>query len=180
MFYRILCAGLATVCLAVLPSFAAAETFLLVPGVGGDAVEKNHKGWIRVSAVNWEVAAPSSWTQGAGATIARPKSGDLRLTIPTGLWSSAFVRAMTSGVLLGGGQRLVLDHTASDGRVLYRIGLDNVFATKYTIASTAQGLPDDLLEVVFKAISIEHYALGADGRTIASKVSWDVSTGTVN
>jgi len=180
MIHRILCAGLVSACLAILPTLAAAETFLLVPGVAGDAVEKNHRGWVRVSTVNWTVEATTSWTQGGGASVGKPGPDVLRMTIPTGPWSTAFVRAIITGTQLGGGQRLTLDHTASDGRPLYRLGLDGVFVTKYTIASSAPDLPGDVLEVVFKTVKFEQFFVGADGRTGSTSLGWDVSSGSVN
>ena len=79
---------------------AAADTFLLVPGAPGDVTEKAHSGWIRVATVDWEVEAESSWTKGGGASVGKPNPGKLRLTLPSGPWSTAFFRAIGTGKTL--------------------------------------------------------------------------------
>lgn len=166
----IVCMGLGTV-----PAIAQAEIFMLITGVAGDVTAKGHERWIRVSSLDWEVEAPTSWTQGGGASIAKPKPGPIQLLLPSGAWSQHFIRLITQGKAL---PNVVFDAVASDGRPLYRMTAEGFFVTEYRLANLpASPLPQDHVSGVFKKVKIEYYSVGADGRVTSSIVEWDVATG---
>jgi type VI protein secretion system component Hcp len=166
----IVCMGLVAV-----PAVAQAEIFMLVTAVAGDATAKGHERWIRVSSLDWTVEATTSWTQGGGASVGKPKPDALDLIVPTGTWSQHFVRLITQGKAL---PSVVFDAVASDGRPLYRMTVEGFFVTEYRLASLpATPLPQDHVSGVFKKVKIEYYAVGADGRVTSSIVEWDVATG---
>lgn len=163
--------------LAIWPLAAHADIFMLVSGVAGDSTAKGHEGWLRVSSLEWEVQAATSWTSGSGASVGKPIPGKVKLTLPTGVWSQHFVRMITLGKAL---PKVTIDATASDGRPLYRATAEGMFVTDYGIASLAASpLPQDSLEFVFKILKIEYYATGTDGRLITTSFEWNVTTGTV-
>jgi len=175
MFSRILTGLVASMGLAVAPAVAHADIFMLVTGVAGDSVAKGHEGWIRVSSLQWEVEADTSYVIASGASVGKPKPGELKLTLPTGIWSQHFARMITQGKALA---KVTIDATASDGRPLYRATLDGMYATKYGIASLpATPLPQDTLECVFQILKIEYYATAADGKLITTYFEWNVSAG---
>jgi type VI protein secretion system component Hcp len=166
---------IACIGLAAVPAAAQAEIFMLVTGVAGDAIAKGHEKWIRVSSLDWDVEAASSWTQGGGASVAKPKPGPLQLVLPTGTWSQHFIRLITQGKSL---PNVVFDAVASDGRPLYRITAEGFFVTEYRLANLpATPLPQDHVSGVFKKVKIEYYAVGADGRVTSTVVEWDVALG---
>lgn len=175
MVRRILKGLIVCIGLAAVPAAAQAEIFMLVTGVAGDAIAKGHEKWIRVSSLDWNVEAATSWTQGGGAAIGKPKPGPMDLVLPTGTWSQHFMRLITQGKAL---PSVVFDAFASDGRPLYRITVEGFFVTEYRLAALpATPLPQDHVSGVFKKVKIEYYAVGADGKLATSLVEWDVATG---
>lgn len=176
MMQRIAYVWIVAACLGAVPTLAAADTFMLVSGVPGDSVEASHKGWIRVSDLDWPVKAQTSWTQGGGASVGKPIPDKLQLTLPTGTWSSEFLRFIAKGQAF---PTITIDHVGSDGRLLYRMKVDNVFVTQYAIAAPANALPQDYVEAVFQLIRMDFYTYFADGRKATTAVEWNVSLGTV-
>jgi len=174
---RLFGASVVAATLLALPGVATADIFMLFTGVAGDATAKGHEGWIRVSSLQWNVEASTSWTTGSGASVGKPNPGPVALTLPTGIWSQHFVRLITLGKAL---PKVTIDATASDGRPLYRAIVEGMFVTDYGLASLpASPLPQDKLEFVFKILKIEYYATGTDGRLITTSFEWNVTTGIV-
>lgn len=164
--------------LAALSSLAqAAEIFMLIPGVPGDSASKGHEKWIRVSSLDWQTEAETSWTKGGGASVGKPNPGAIELVIPTGTWSQHFMRKIGLGKLEA---TVVIDALASDGRPLYRMTLDGVFITQYRLATLpTTPLPQDYVSGVFKKVKVEYYATGPDGKLITTFFEWDIPAGTV-
>lgn len=172
-----LCPSVFVACLAVFPALAYADTFLAVQGVGGDATDAAHKGWIRVASLDWEVRAPSSYSGAGGAGVGKPVPEELKLTLPGGPWSSEILRTILRGQPFA---QMVIDHVGSDGRPQYRARIDGFLITQYKIGSQAKSGAQGSVEGVFRAIRFEHYTVGADGKTATSHVEWNVLTGVVN
>jgi type VI secretion system secreted protein Hcp len=165
--------------IALTSSLAEADTFMLVPGVQGDAVAKGREGWIRIARLEWAVDAASSWTQGAGASVGKPNPGKLVFKLASGPWSNAFLRAIGTGTTVDRGGPIIVDHATGDGRVVMRWTLEGVFATRYGIATNAMEAPQDQLEVVFKSIRVEMNYIGPEVKIAPSGLGWDISRNTV-
>ncbi len=165
-----------TLGLLALPSAAqAADIFMLIQNQAGDSAAKGHENWIRVSSLDWNLVAQSSWTQGGGASVGKPNPGELQLALPTGIWSQYFVRLITQGKAV---PKVVLDAMSSDGRPLYRMTIEGFFVTEYRLASLpATPLPQDHVKGVFKIVKLEYFATTADGRLITTVVDWNIATG---
>ena len=101
--------------LCALPGIATADIFMHIARASGDSTAKGHENWIRVSSVDWNVEALSSWTAGGGASVGKPMPGEIQLVLPTGPWSAHFLKMITSGKAE---PKVILDAIASDGRVL--------------------------------------------------------------
>ncbi len=179
MMHRMLPGWLVAAVLGLTSAMAAAETYLLVPGVTGDSVAKGHEGWLRIAFLEWEVEADTSWTKGGGAAVGKPNPGKITLKLLTGPWSSAFLRAITTGTTLDKTGSVFLDHVASDGRLLVRLKMEGLFATKYRLASASQELPQDQLEGVFKTVRVEFYYVGSDTKLAPASLDWDIPAGAV-
>jgi type VI secretion system secreted protein Hcp len=174
MKQRIRLAWLAVACLGLASTVAAADTFMLVPGVAGDSVAKGHEGWLRVSNLEWEAEAESSWTRGGGAGVGQPDPGKLMLLLASGLWSREFIRLITTG---GSIPKVVIDHVATDGRPLFRMSMEDLFITRYRIATASKDLPQDIVEGVFKSLKIEYYAVDSTGKVVSNGQDWNVPSG---
>lgn len=181
MMNRILPGWIIAAVLGLATTLATAETYLLVPGVTGDSVAKGHESWIRIAALAWEVEAESSWTSGSGASVGRPKPGKISLKLATGPWSTAFLRAITTGTTLDKpGGPIFLDHLAADGRLLVRLKMEGLFVTQYMIASASQELPQDQLEGVFRTVRLENYYGAPDPKVAPTALDWDIPALKVN
>lgn len=181
MMHRILPGGIVAIVLGLASAMAAAETYMLVPGVTGDSVAKGHEGWIRISRIDWAVEAATSWTSGGGASVGKPNPGRIAVKLATGPWSTAFLRAITTGTTLDkAGAPIFMDHVAADGRLLVRMKLEGLFAVKYALASASAELPQDQLEGVFKTVRLEFYYGGSDAKLAPTALDWDIPAGKVN
>jgi type VI protein secretion system component Hcp len=173
--FRIL---LVAACLGALPAIAAADTYLLVPGVAGDSTEASHKGWIRVASLDWGVnnaTTIGSATGGAGA--GKLAAEPLRLTIPSGPWSREFVNNISKGTHY---PQVVIDHFNPDGRPSFRLTIGTLFLTKYGNSPAAKESAQDEIEGVFGSFRVEYYVVSADGKVTANPVGWNVITNTAN
>jgi type VI secretion system secreted protein Hcp len=181
MTHRIVPGWIAAAVLGLASTLATAETYLLVPGVTGDSVAKGNEGWIRVAALTWEVEAESSWTKGGGASVGKPNPGKISLKLASGPWSTAFLRAITTGTTLDKpGGLIFLDHRAADGRLLVRLKMDGLYVTQYMIASASQELPQDQLKGVFKTVRLEYYYGASDPKVAPTALDWDIPALKVN
>lgn len=177
MIHRMLACSTAVIVLGLASAIASAETYLLVPNVQGDSVAKGHEKWLTIAAIAWEVEADSSWTKGGGASVGKPNPGKIVLKLATGPWSSAFLRAITTGVTVDKpGAPIFLDHVTTDGRLLVRARLDGFFATKYKIATASQEFPQDQLEAVFRNVRLEFYCGASDCKVAPTALEWDIVT----
>ena len=160
--------------LCILPAIAQADIFMLVQGVAGDVTSRGHENWIRVSSLSWETDADTSYTL-VGANVDKPNAGEIRLVLPTGVWSQHFARLITQLKSL---PSVVFDAVASDGRPLYRMTVEGFFVRKYRLVSLpANPLPEDHVNGVFKKVKVEYYAVSATGVVTSTFVEWDIVSG---
>lgn len=174
-FIRVLIvtAGMATLSVAA----QAADIFMLVQGVPGDATAKGHEGWIRVASLDLATTAVVSITAVGGASVGKPSPAAFEFAIASGPWSAQILRQITTGRAY---PKVTFDAVAADGRPIYRMTLDVLYITQYRLASlTATPLPQDLLKGVFRTVRIDYYSTGADGRLVTTSVQWDIPTGDV-
>jgi len=173
--------AIAAICLGLVTTVAAADTFMLIPGFTGDSTEVNHKGWLRLSSVEWTVGSrggfpsPSNATEDINVGLGVPIG--LTVQLPGGPWSVALMRRIASGNSAG---QVTIDHLASDGKPIYRMRLDRVFFKEHQVASTAKSLQVDEISMVFRVIRYEHFQVAADGRVSSTAFEWNIAAGTFN
>lgn len=181
MITRAIKAWMFALCLVALPTSAVAETYMLVPGFTGDSTDPSHKGWLRLSSVEWTVGSggrfptPGSGTEDINVGMGVPVG--LTVQLQSGPWSVPLMRRIASGNSAG---QVTIDHVASDGKPIYRMRLDRVFLKQYQLASTAKAMPVDEITMVFKTIRYEHFQVGSDGRVSSTAVEWNILAGTLN
>jgi len=162
--------------LGILPAVSSADTFLLFPGVAGDASDPSHKNWIRVSEFAWGVAMPvTTSSSGGGMTVGRASGERLKLTIPSGIWSREFLSKVNRGTSI---PEVVIDHINPDGRPAYRVTIGLLLLTKYASTPSAKAIAQDELEGQMGNYKAEFYAVAADGRITSTTVSWNFVTNT--
>lgn len=180
MVKRAVKALIISLCLAALPKVATAETFMLIPGFTGDSTDPSHKGWLRLSSVEWTVGSNGNFPAINGTEDINVGMGvpvGLKAQLPSGPWSVALMRRIASGNSAG---QVTIDHVASDGKPIYRMRLDRVFLKQYQVASTAKSMPVDEIALVFRVIRYEYFVVGADGRISSTAVEWNLGAGTIN
>lgn len=178
MLKQIIHAGFVALCFGAMPTIAGADTFMLIQGIAGDATDPQHKGWIRVSSLDWGVSNATTIGSATGGAGAGKATGDkLKLTIPTGPWSREIMNTLTRGQHY---PQVVIDHVNTDGRPSYRVTIGTLFLTHYRNALTPKAQPQDEIEGVFGSFRAEFYAVGADGRVSSSPVGWNFITNTAN
>lgn len=165
-----------SVCLATVPALAAADTFLQVPGVTGDAAEVNHRGWIRVVDVNWSAEAPVDVGVEGDDRAGRPRSNRLKLTLPSGAWSTEFLSHAAKGRVFS---TATIEQAGTDGQLLYRNVRSGVTVTKFAIDAPDEAVPRNLLGVLFPLMRAEFLGYRADGQAVKSGVEWNIDAGTV-
>jgi type VI protein secretion system component Hcp len=163
----------------VSPALAAAATFLQVPNAPGKATDRQHAGWIPVESVDWTTTAATNWTSGAGASIGKPNPGPITLTMRTGPWSPAFLRAIATGTALDAGKPVVLEHVDPEGRPVYRMTFVGFYVTKYQPTADGEHGAVDRVSAVFSAITLETFYLLPDGRPATNALRWNIPAGTV-
>lgn len=177
MIKQFIRAGIIAAGLCGVPGIATADIFMHIARAPGDATAKGHENWIRVTSADWNLEAASSWTAGSGASVGKPKPGEIQLVLPTGSWSAHFLKMIVGGKAE---PKIILDAVASDGRPLYRLTLEGVFLTQYRLATLpATPLPQDHVDGVYKIARFEFYSISADGRVLVTPVVWDVVAQTV-
>ncbi|MEX2149991.1 MAG: type VI secretion system tube protein Hcp [Steroidobacteraceae bacterium] len=178
--HRFLKYCIAAINIVVFSPLALADTFLLVPGFTGDSTDPSHKGWLRVTSVEWTVGSNGTFPARNGTEDINVGLGvpiGLTVQLPSGPWSIALMRRIASGNSAG---QVTIDHVASDGKPIYRMRLDRVFLKQYQVASTSRTMPVDEIAMVFRAIRYEYFVVGADGRISSTAVEWNIGAGTIN
>lgn len=178
MLKQIIRAGIVALCLGAVPTIASADTFMLIQGVAGDATDPQHKGWIRVSNLDWGVSNSTTIGSATGGAGAGKATGErLKLTIPTGLWSQSLMNNLVRGQHY---PQVVIDHVNPDGRPSFRITIGTLFLTHYQSAPAAKTQAQDEIEGVFGSFRAEFYTVGTDGTVKASAAGWNFITNTAN
>ena len=178
MNHRAFKAAIVTICLGLLPTIAAADTFMLIQGVAGDVTDPAHKGWIRVSSFEWGANMPTTTrSDGGSTTVARALGEKVRLKFPTGSWSKIFLANLTRGTPFS---QVVIDHVNPDGRPSYRVTIGTLMLTLYRNSPPAKAPAEDEIEAVFGSFNAEFYTVAADGSVKASSASWNFISNTAN
>ncbi len=175
---KLLQIGIVAFGLCTLPAIAAADTFMLIPGVAGDVTDPARKGWIRVSSFEWGVQNSTTiGTATGGAGAGKSTGKKIKLTIPTGPWSRELMNNLVRGAHY---PQIVIDHVNPDGRPAYRVSIQTLFLTDYYSTPSAKAPAEDVIEGVYGGFRAEYFTVGADGRVTTSAVGWNFITNTAN
>lgn len=140
-------------------SQATFSVYLKIDTIPGEAVDKGHEGWIKLSSANWgAVRAISAPTGGTGDREAsRPSISEVTVTKQIDKASSKLFLAAVAGdattvpVIL----ELVDDSTL---RVYYRLTLDSVMvSSQSSSAATGASKGDESISLNFTKIKVESF-----------------------
>jgi type VI secretion system secreted protein Hcp len=164
------------------------NSFILF-GVGdvpvGESVQKarlGKNGWIEITDWNWDIEADHSNLTGTGASVGKPKPGQLSFTHPFDTSSPAILSKIVMGKSF---PKVYIDMLKQTGegepQQFFQISMTNVFISKVTTKGSEDGSVTQDVELVFKAVSIGYKAQGQDN-TLGTMLqsNWDIATMTTD
>jgi len=167
---------------ATLPNpVGVAGRYLTLDWIPGESVAKGHEKTIEVIDASWQVDAPTSWTKGGGASVAKPNPGGLSLSINTSSATPLLLNRIASGKVIASGRLDVVRSAAGGTPVeILQLALTSLYVTSLSTHIGSSGELYDDVTFVFKAITFSVWKLNANGtQGTEVKTTWDVSTGTV-
>jgi type VI protein secretion system component Hcp len=127
-----------------------------------------------ITAFSWEVTAPSSWTQGGGASVGKPNPGAIRFTKKIDSTSITSFRKITAGTAVSSAVfTLRFGKGADAATMVYE--MEGLFVTSVT-QSAVDGVTLEEVSFVFKSVTWTF----TDAAGNESSGGWDVPSGTVS
>jgi type VI secretion system secreted protein Hcp len=164
----------------------AANLFIEISDIKGDATEDKHKEWIVVQSAAWNVERAVEMTD-LGSTQrghANSNFGKVELTSQLGLASNKLMVSVANGTI----RPEILMHwcrsgdSASDGLLVYSTWtLKHVIIDSYAISASEEGIPEETWTLAYTGI--EHEYKATDQKTGKLKTEntfkWNVQSGKV-
>ena len=164
----------------------AANMFVKISDITGDAMESGHKDWIVVQSASWNVERAVEMTD-LGSTQrmhANSNFGKVELSSQMGKASNDLALSVANGTVR---KEIKMDwcrsgDSASDGLLVYCIWkLKDVVIDSYSLSSSEDGIPEETWTLAYAAMEIEYKS--TDQKTGKLKTEgnfkWNVQTGKV-
>ncbi len=161
----------------------AANAFMNFFGqADGESTQKGKEKWIEIQGWDWSIEAPSSWTRGGGASVAKPNPSAMT-------WTHNFDPAaiMIMGNICTGRSfakvelQMVKPGARSTPETYFSALMEGVFITKVSLAGVEAGGVTQHVEMVFKTIKIDYKQQDASGKVAVVKTfTWDIPAGTAS
>lgn len=152
------------------------DIYMQLPGIPGDSVERDHKGWITVTGVTWGVEQSSSGGLGGvggGGRAGRASQHPLAVSAPTSIASPLIFEAITKGTNLPSARLDIVRSSDARSEVAFRWEFEDARLMQLHIAGAAPGL-DDSFELVAKRARVSVFPVDDVGRaTQAVARGWD-------
>lgn len=164
----------------------AANMFMEISDIEGDATEAKHEKWIILESASWNVERAVEMTD-LGSTQrghANSNFGKCEVTSQMGMASNDLMVAVSNGTI----RPKIIMHwcrsgdSASDGLLVYSIWtFKHVVIDSYSISSSADGIPEESWTLAYTAIEHEYKATDQKTGKLTTKntFKWNVSTGKV-
>ncbi len=164
----------------------AANMFIEISDIPGDATEKKHEAWIVIESASWNVERAIEM-EDLGSTQrghANSNFGKLELTSQMGLASNKIMTSVANGTI----RPEITMHwcrsgeSASSGLLVYSTWklMDSVIDS-YAISASADGIPEETWTIAYR--SIEHEYKSTDqkkgGLKTENTFKWNVASGQV-
>lgn len=163
----------------------AANLFVWIEGVTGDATEEEHKLWIPVKSVSWGVERAVDLSD-LGSTqrgFANVNFGKLSCTAELHDASVRLMELAASGMVreMMVDQLRVDDTAASAAQWYLRWRLHAGQVTKWELSSSEDSVPEETWELAYRKVSLEHRLINANDMSVKSgspaKFGWNLETG---
>lgn len=164
----------------------AANMFVKISDIPGDATEKGHDKWIVIQSCNWNVERAVEMTD-LGSTQrghANSNFGKVEVTSQMGLASNKLMTSVANGTVR---PEIEINwcrsgESASAGLEAYSIWkLKDVVIDSYSISASEDGIPEETWTLAYTAI--EHEYKSTDQKTAKLKTEntfkWNVQSGQV-
>lgn len=164
----------------------AANMFIEISDIKGDATEEKHKDWIILESATWNVERAVEMTD-LGSTQrghANSNFGKVELASQMGMASNDLMVAVANGTV----RPKIIMHwcragdSASEGLLVYSIWtMKNVIVDSYNISASADGIPEETWTLAYTAIEHEYKATDQKTGKLTTKntFKWNVQTGKV-
>lgn len=162
----------------------AANMFIQIKDIDGDATEKDHLKWIVIQSCNWNVERSVEMTD-LGSTQrghANSNFGKVEVTSQMGLASNKLMTSVANGTV----RPEIIIHfcrsgeSASAGLEAYSVWkLKDVVIDSYSVSASEDGIPEETWSLAY--VAIDHEFKKTDQKTqklsTVDHFTWDVQTG---
>ena len=164
----------------------AANMFVDISDIDGDATEAKHDKWIVVQSASWNVERAVEMTD-LGSTQrghANSNFGKVELTSQMGMASNDLMVSVANGTV----RPEIIIHwcrsgdSASDGLLVYSVWtLKHVIIDSYAISASEDGIPEETWSLAYTAMEHEYKATDQKTGKLTTKntFKWNVQTGKV-
>jgi len=165
----------------------AANMFIHISDIEGDATEDQHKKWIVIQSANWNVERAVEMTD-LGSTQrghANSNFGKIEVTSQMGKASNDIALSVANGTV----RPSIKMHwcrsgdSASAGLLVYSIWtMKHVVIDSYAISASEDGIPEETWSLAYVALEHEYKATDQKTGKLATKkpnFTWNVQTGKV-
>lgn len=161
-----------------------ANIFIKISDIPGDATEEDHKKWIVLESLSWNVERIVDVTDGGSTQRGHANTtfGKVEVASQLGLASNKIMTSVANGTIR---PEITIHMTrsgesASTGVEAYSIWtLKDVVIDSYSVSYSAEGIPEDTWTLSF--ISVEHEYKSTNQKTgklsTENKFLWNVQTG---
>lgn len=164
----------------------AANLFLEISDIPGDATEKNHEKWIVLESISWNVERSVDMTD-LGSTQrghANSNFGKVEVTSQLGMASNKLMVSVANGTVR---KEIILHMTrsgesASSGLQAYSVWkLKDVIVDSYAVSASAEGIPEETWSMAYTAIEHEYKSTDQKSGKLKTEntFKWNVQTGMV-
>jgi type VI secretion system secreted protein Hcp len=161
----------------------AANMFVQIDGITGDATEENHPGWIPVKSVSWSVERAVDLSDLGSTQRGYANVNFAKIAVTSEL------HAASTDLMLLASNGLVKTIKVSQCRVTENKDLameeyllwtlENGQVTKYEVSCSEDGVPEETWEMAYRTISCVHTLVNATSMAKGSNkgYGWNLETG---
>jgi type VI protein secretion system component Hcp len=160
----------------------AVNTFLtFFDKADGESILKGKERWVEVHGWDWEVEAATSWTKGGGASVGKPRPGELHWYHPFDTSSTVIMGYICTGSAFPKVELQMTKPGPGAPRSFFTVALEGVYITKVALRGGEGGSVFQDVEMVFKTVRIDYRTQDEKGGIGAtSTFNWDIPAGTAS
>jgi type VI secretion system secreted protein Hcp len=157
---------------------AAADYYLKIPGIEGEATHRLHKGELVIDSFQWGNSVPTAWTKVGlqpGVTTGGVAMEDFFFSAPLSKASPRLMQSVADSSRFDGVVFTVRKNVAPEP-VILKVTLDNVGITSYHVSGMSSR-PSDTFSLDYRRVTYAYNVLADDGSVAETIVgSWNLDT----